>query len=132
MFLSIFFALVLWSTLLFDGDNLISGSFLSNLCVPQQNFHGYDDIDRVYMRRAIELAAQATGKTSPNPCVGCVIVVNGTVVGEGWHEKAGSAHAEVNALKMAGVRAAGGTAYVSLEPCNHYGRTPPCTHALIR
>jgi diaminohydroxyphosphoribosylaminopyrimidine deaminase/5-amino-6-(5-phosphoribosylamino)uracil reductase len=59
------------------------------------------------MRRAIELAAQATGKTSPNPCVGCVIVINGTVVGEGWHKRAGSAHAEVNALLMAGGKAAG-------------------------
>jgi diaminohydroxyphosphoribosylaminopyrimidine deaminase/5-amino-6-(5-phosphoribosylamino)uracil reductase len=91
-----------------------------------------DEIDRMYMRRAIALAAQATGKTSPNPCVGCVIVLNGTVIGEGWHKKAGSAHAEVNALLMAGANAAGATAYVSLEPCNHYGRTPPCTHALIR
>eukprot|EP01041_Mallomonas_annulata_P008176 gene8176-16801_t len=92
-----------------------------------------DERDSIHMKHAIRLASQAIGKTSPNPCVGCVIVdQNGLVVGEGWHKRAGEAHAEVNALKEAGERAAGGTAYVSLEPCNHFGRTPPCTHALIR
>jgi diaminohydroxyphosphoribosylaminopyrimidine deaminase/5-amino-6-(5-phosphoribosylamino)uracil reductase len=73
------------------------------------------------------------GNTSPNPCVGCVILDRyGEVVGEGWHKRAGEAHAEVHALIEAGDRAIGGTAYVSLEPCNHYGKTPPCTQALIR
>ncbi len=86
----------------------------------------------MYMERALGLAARATGKTSPNPCVGCVIVKDGTVVGEGFHEKAGEPHAEVHALLHAGVHAKGATAYVSLEPCNHFGRTPPCTHALLR
>lgn len=124
-------SLTLWSTHLSDSS-LVSGVFLSSLSVPQSNVNDNDEIDRMYMRRAIALAAQASGKTSPNPCVGCVIVVDGKVVGEGWHKKAGSAHAEANALLMAGANAAGGTAYVSLEPCNHYGRTPPCTHALIR
>ena len=124
-------SLALWSTHLLN-DSLVSGVFLSSLCIPQSGSSINDEIDRMYMRRAITLAAQASGKTSPNPCVGCVIVLNGTVIGEGWHRKAGSAHAEVNALLMAGANAAGATAYVSLEPCNHYGRTPPCTHALIR
>lgn len=124
-------SLALLSTQLRD-ISLVSGISLSSLSLPKGNIDSNNDIDRMYMRRAIALAAQASGKTSPNPCVGCVIVVNGTVVGEGWHKKAGSAHAEANALLMAGANAAGATAYVSLEPCNHYGRTPPCTHALIR
>jgi len=91
-----------------------------------------DDIR--YMSRARELASFANGQTSPNPCVGCVIVNNlNEVVGEGWHARAGEAHAEVMALRQAGKeRTNGTTAYVSLEPCNHYGRTPPCTKALIR
>eukprot|EP01035_Chromulina_nebulosa_P018597 gene18597-24324_t len=85
------------------------------------------------MNRAIELATKAIGQTSPNPCVGCVIVsLNGTIVGEGYHERAGLPHAEVGAIKQAGELARDGTAYVSLEPCNHYGRTPPCTLALIK
>lgn len=91
-------------------------------------------IDDVHMLRALELAELGVGFTSPNPCVGCVIVneKTGTVVGEGWHAKAGQAHAEVRALEKAGENAMGCTAYVSLEPCNHFGRTPPCTHALIK
>ena len=124
-------SLALWSTQLLNVS-LVSGTFLSSLCISQTNANINEEIDRMYMRRAITLAAQASGKTSPNPCVGCVIVLNGAVIGEGWHRRAGSAHAEVNALSMAGSNAAGATAYVSLEPCNHYGRTPPCTHALIR
>ena len=88
--------------------------------------------DRKHMQRAVELAARAHGQAAPNPCVGCVILdKDGNVVGEGWHRKAGLAHAEVEALQQAGESAVGGTAYVSLEPCNHYGRTPPCTHALV-
>ena len=77
------------------------------------------------------LAARGRYTTDPNPRVGCVLVRNGEVVGEGWHERAGGPHAEINALRAAGVRAAGATAYVTLEPCCHHGRTPPCTEALI-
>ncbi|WP_371679528.1 bifunctional diaminohydroxyphosphoribosylaminopyrimidine deaminase/5-amino-6-(5-phosphoribosylamino)uracil reductase RibD [Streptomyces sp. NBC_01276] len=84
------------------------------------------------MRRAIELAARGLGSTSPNPVVGCVITdPSGAVVGEGWHERAGGPHAEVHALRQAGAAARGGTAYVTLEPCNHTGRTGPCAQALI-
>ncbi|MFF4321656.1 bifunctional diaminohydroxyphosphoribosylaminopyrimidine deaminase/5-amino-6-(5-phosphoribosylamino)uracil reductase RibD [Streptomyces sp. NPDC001568] len=84
------------------------------------------------MRRAIGLAARGLGSTSPNPVVGCVITdPAGNVVGEGWHQRAGGPHAEVNALRAAGDAARGGTAYVTLEPCNHTGRTGPCAQALI-
>lgn len=89
--------------------------------------------DSFYMQRALQLASSARGHARPNPVVGCVIVdEDGAVVGEGWHVKAGRDHAEVMALKQAGSRATGATAYVSLEPCNHYGRTPPCTLSLIK
>lgn len=88
--------------------------------------------DGFYMRRCVELARKAIGCTSPNPMVGCVIVKDGKVVGEGFHPKAGQPHAEVFALRDAGDLAENATAYVSLEPCNHYGRTPPCTEALIK
>jgi len=87
--------------------------------------------DSRYMRRALELAARGLYTTDPNPRVGCVLVRAERVVGEGWHERAGEAHAEVNALRAAGDAAAGATAYVTLEPCAHTGRTPPCTQALI-
>lgn len=87
--------------------------------------------DTRWMRRALELAARGIETTTPNPRVGCVLVRDGRVVGEGWHERAGEAHAEVRALQAAGADAAGATAYVSLEPCNHFGRTPPCVDALI-
>lgn len=90
------------------------------------------DADTRAMRRAVELAARGLGSTSPNPVVGCVITdASGTVVGEGWHERAGGPHAEVHALRAAGAAARGGTAYVTLEPCNHTGRTGPCARALI-
>lgn len=89
--------------------------------------------DEEYMRRALELAQQAEGETSPNPMVGCVLVDSeGTIVGEGYHHKAGQAHAEVNALAAAKQLAQGATAYVTLEPCSHYGRTGPCCVALAR
>ncbi|KAL0538112.1 hypothetical protein IC582_027111 [Cucumis melo] len=88
--------------------------------------------DEVYMRRSLEIARKAIGHTSPNPMVGCVIVKNGEIVGEGFHPKAGQPHAEVFALREAGNLAENATAYVTLEPCNHYGRTPPCTEALIK
>ncbi len=83
------------------------------------------------MAHALRLAERGLLTTMPNPRVGCVIVRNGAIVGEGWHERAGEAHAEVHALRAAGERARGATAYVSLEPCNHTGRTPPCANALI-
>lgn len=87
--------------------------------------------DDVFMRRAIELAAFGRFTTSPNPNVGCVIVKNGKIIGEGYHHHAGGPHAEVNALNMAGDNAKGATAYVTLEPCSHFGKTPPCADALI-
>uniref|UniRef100_A0A383VBG7 Riboflavin biosynthesis protein PYRD, chloroplastic n=1 Tax=Tetradesmus obliquus TaxID=3088 RepID=A0A383VBG7_TETOB len=87
--------------------------------------------DRAYMLQALELAKRALGKTHPNPAVGCVIVKDGQVIGEGFHPKAGMPHAEVYALRAAGTAARGATAYVTLEPCNHYGRTPPCSQALV-
>ncbi|NJK40711.1 MAG: bifunctional diaminohydroxyphosphoribosylaminopyrimidine deaminase/5-amino-6-(5-phosphoribosylamino)uracil reductase RibD [Acaryochloridaceae cyanobacterium SU_2_1] len=83
------------------------------------------------MRRCLTLARRAAGYTSPNPLVGCVIVQGDHIVGEGYHPKAGEPHAEVFALRAAGTKAQGATAYVNLEPCNHYGRTPPCSEALI-
>ena len=87
--------------------------------------------DHVYMARALELARKGLYSTHPNPRVGCVIVRDGEVVGEGWHARAGEPHAEVHALRQAGERARGATAYVTLEPCSHHGRTPPCADALI-
>jgi len=87
--------------------------------------------DIFYMKRAIEISQLGQFTTSPNPNVGCVIVKNNIIVGEGWHKKPGSNHAEINALNMAGKKAKGGTAYITLEPCNFFGRTPPCCHALI-
>lgn len=87
--------------------------------------------DAGYMSRALQLARRGLYSTSPNPRVGCVLVNNGTIVGEGWHQKAGEGHAEVNALRAAGDRARGATAYVTLEPCSHFGRTPPCAQGLI-
>lgn len=87
--------------------------------------------DHNYMARAIELARRGWNTAHPNPRVGCVIVNNSGVVGEGWHEFAGQAHAEVIALDAAGNRARGATAYVTLEPCSHHGRTPPCAEALV-
>lgn len=87
--------------------------------------------DQVFMQQALDLANRGRFTTSPNPNVGCVIVQDGEVVGQGWHKKAGEGHAEVNALREAGDKARGATAYVTLEPCSHHGRTPPCCDALI-
>ena len=84
-----------------------------------------------HMKRAIALAARAEGRTAPNPMVGCVIVKDDNIVGEGWHEGPGLDHAEIGALKSAGDAARGATAYVTLEPCNHHGRSGPCAEALI-
>lgn len=83
------------------------------------------------MARALELAGKGRLTAPPNPIVGCVLVVNGVIVGEGYHHRSGENHAEVNALAAAGDQSRGATAYVTLEPCNHQGRTPPCTRALI-
>ncbi|MEH1810258.1 bifunctional diaminohydroxyphosphoribosylaminopyrimidine deaminase/5-amino-6-(5-phosphoribosylamino)uracil reductase RibD [Nostoc sp.] len=89
------------------------------------------DFDSRMMLRCLELARRALGRTSPNPLVGAVIVKDGEIVGEGFHPRAGEPHAEVFALREAGDRSRGATIYVSLEPCNHYGRTPPCSEGLI-
>jgi diaminohydroxyphosphoribosylaminopyrimidine deaminase / 5-amino-6-(5-phosphoribosylamino)uracil reductase len=89
-------------------------------------------VDGVHMARALELAARGLYTTDPNPRVGCVLVRDGRVIGEGWHERAGQPHAEVLALRAAGAgEARGATAYVTLEPCSHTGRTPPCADALL-
>ena len=87
--------------------------------------------DCVHMAHALQLAKRGKYSAHPNPMVGCVLVNNASVVGEGWHERAGEAHAEIIALRAAGDKAKGATAYVSLEPCAHQGKTPPCTEALI-
>lgn len=87
--------------------------------------------DYRYMARALSLAQRGLYSTDPNPRVGCVLVKDGRIVGEGWHIRAGEGHAEVNALRAAGEQAQGATAYITLEPCYHYGRTPPCTQALL-
>ncbi|BDQ65218.1 bifunctional diaminohydroxyphosphoribosylaminopyrimidine deaminase/5-amino-6-(5-phosphoribosylamino)uracil reductase RibD [Shewanella xiamenensis] len=89
------------------------------------------ELDNQMMSRAIQLARKGFYTTRPNPSVGCVIVKDNQIVGEGYHQKAGEPHAEVHALRMAGELARGATAYVTLEPCSHYGRTPPCALALI-
>ena len=89
------------------------------------------EIDLWHMRRAVELAARGEGFVEPNPMVGCVIARGAEIIGEGWHRRFGEAHAEVEALRMAGDRAAGATLYVTLEPCCHQGKTPPCTRAVI-
>ena len=88
--------------------------------------------DHKFMSRALLLAKKGIYTAAPNPNVGCVLVKDGEVVGEGWHEKAGEAHAEINALKQAGNKAEGATVYVTLEPCCHQGKTPPCSDALIK
>jgi len=87
--------------------------------------------DARYMARALRLAERGVATTQPNPRVGCVLVAGGQIVGEGWHMQAGAPHAEVYALQQAGALARGATAYITLEPCSHYGRTAPCSEALI-
>lgn len=84
-----------------------------------------------YMSRALQLAERGLFTTDPNPRVGCIIVNDGQIVGEGWHQRAGEGHAEVNALKKAGLKAKDADCYVTLEPCSHFGRTPPCADALV-
>jgi diaminohydroxyphosphoribosylaminopyrimidine deaminase/5-amino-6-(5-phosphoribosylamino)uracil reductase len=97
----------------------------------RRKFPAMDEASMKIMRHALRLARRGMGKTSPNPAVGCVIVKDGAIVGEGWHKKAGTPHAEVHALAQAGTRACGADVYVTLEPCSHHGRTPPCAEALI-
>ena len=89
------------------------------------------ELDCWHMQRALELAAQGEGRVEPNPMVGCVIVQRAEIIGEGWHHAFGGPHAEVEALRLAGRRAAGATLYVTLEPCCHFGKTPPCTRAIL-
>src|SRR5438128_4243503 len=88
--------------------------------------------DETWMRRALQFAEAGRGYVEPNPLVGAVIVRDGKVVGEGCHQKYGQAHAEINALAQAGDAARGATLYVTLEPCCHHGKTPPCTDAVLR
>ena len=92
----------------------------------------WSETDRKFMKYALKLAAKARGRTSPNPLVGAIIVRDDEIVGEGYHQKAGGAHAEIHALNQAKGLAEGATMYVTLEPCCHWGRTPPCTEAIIR
>jgi diaminohydroxyphosphoribosylaminopyrimidine deaminase/5-amino-6-(5-phosphoribosylamino)uracil reductase len=89
------------------------------------------ELDRWHLQRALELAVQGRGLVEPNPMVGCVIARGAEIIGEGWHRKFGGPHAEVEALRLAGPRAKDATMYVSLEPCCHHGKTPPCTEAII-
>jgi diaminohydroxyphosphoribosylaminopyrimidine deaminase/5-amino-6-(5-phosphoribosylamino)uracil reductase len=91
-----------------------------------------EDTHRRFMRRALAEARKGLGRTAPNPCVGAVIVRDGQVVAAGYHRKAGTPHAEIHALRAAGSAARGATLYVTLEPCSHYGRTPPCAHAVVK
>lgn len=95
------------------------------------NNNNLDCFDEIYLSKALQLAKKGRFTTMPNPNVGCVIVKDNHIVGEGYHIKAGENHAEINALRVAGKLARGATVYVTLEPCSHYGRTPPCTTALI-
>jgi diaminohydroxyphosphoribosylaminopyrimidine deaminase/5-amino-6-(5-phosphoribosylamino)uracil reductase len=89
------------------------------------------DLDSWHMYRALELAAKGRGLVEPNPLVGCVIARGAEIIGEGWHRRFGGPHAEIEALRLAGDRAAGATLYVTLEPCCHQGKTPPCTRAIL-
>jgi len=88
--------------------------------------------DNIYMSQALSLARKGLYSTQPNPRVGCVIVLNNEIIGEGYHQQAGGPHAEIHALNQAGIKAKGATAYVSLEPCSHHGKTPPCADAIIK
>ncbi len=92
----------------------------------------FSPADSQWMAHALRLAERGLYTTSPNPRVGCVLVKDGILIGEGWHERAGEPHAEIHALRAAGEKARGATAYVTLEPCSHHGRTPPCADALVK
>lgn len=121
------------SPLLPSADKLVSNIQKEKEVEADLNYDSAvgSDFDRAMMRRCLELASRGLGRTSPNPMVGAVIVKDGQIIGEGFHPRAGEPHAEVFALKAAGEEARGATIYVSLEPCNHYGRTPPCSEALV-
>ena len=92
---------------------------------------GFSAEDHAFMARALQLAERGRNTSTPNPSVGCVLVKGGRIIGEGWHERAGEPHAEVKAMAAAGGSVEGATAYVTLEPCAHHGRTPPCSEALV-
>ena len=92
----------------------------------------FSESDLNWMRQALALARRGEGLTRPNPPVGAVVVKNGRKIGQGWHRKAGGPHAEIFALRQAGASARGATLYVTLEPCSTFGRTPPCTDAILR
>ncbi|WP_071189596.1 bifunctional diaminohydroxyphosphoribosylaminopyrimidine deaminase/5-amino-6-(5-phosphoribosylamino)uracil reductase RibD [Trichormus sp. NMC-1] len=111
-------------------ENQLLGQSVISVDIPAKEIVG-SEFDSRMMQRCIKLACRALGRTSPNPLVGAVVVKDGEIVGEGFHPRAGEPHAEVFALKAAGDSARGATIYVSLEPCNHYGRTPPCSEGLI-
>ncbi len=115
-----------------DAETIESSAKGQHQGTTQPKDSSIQEFDRAMMRRCLELARRALGKTSPNPLVGAVIVKDGKIVGEGFHPGAGQPHAEVFALREAGELAEGATVYVNLEPCNHYGRTPPCSEALIK
>ena len=89
------------------------------------------NLNEYFMKKAIELAKKGVGKVNPNPLVGAIIVKEGEIIGEGYHEKYGEAHAEVNAFKSLKEDPSGATLYVTLEPCSHYGKTPPCVDMII-
>ncbi len=112
--------------------NFIDGVFLFPFFKIEGVIKVSSGTDNQYMQRALDLAALALGRTSPNPVVGAVIVKNGVIVGEGYHQKAGTPHAEIHALQQAGEQARGADIYVTLEPCSHHGRTPPCAEALVQ
>lgn len=97
-----------------------------------KNEASFSEADNLWMNKALDLARKAEGRTSPNPLVGCVIVKDGLLVGSGYHARAGTPHAEVHALAEAGESSEDSVVYVTLEPCSHFGRTPPCAEALIR
>src|SRR5688500_198398 len=92
----------------------------------------FSSADYSFMAQALQLAEKGLYSASPNPRVGCILVRDDQVVASGWHERAGGHHAEINALAAAGAEARGATAYITLEPCSHQGRTPPCSDALIK
>ena len=94
--------------------------------------HQFTENDIMYMKRAFELAAKGTGFVNPNPLVGAVIVKDGKIISEGYHKKFGEHHAEINAINNAKKPIDGATIYLNLEPCSHFGRTPPCTDAIIK
>ena len=114
------------------GSNSSGNSMIVGTNDSSEDVNILKDSDGFFMARALELARLGLGRTSPNPVVGAVIVKDGEIVGEGYHQRAGNPHAEVHALNQAGEKARGATLYVTLEPCSHFGRTPPCADAVIR